>query len=592
MLAEMSNTIEQARDNSIQITARDRNANVHGVTWLARAGLGMTEWWSEKRDLKLRNFWKKSDHLSGAVYALTSKMTAIPFSVQPKDSTNDEHIAQANMLTELLRSTTQFGEGWQVFFGRWVEDLVTTDNGAFAEIIGPGDPTGPLTGPPISIAHLDSLRCVRTSDPLYPVLYRDDDGKLYKLHYTRVLYASQMSSPSKEMNGVGFCAVSRCINVAQTLIDILTFKQEKMGSRPHRAILVTKGGLDPKDVADAFAMAEGSMDNQKLSRYSKVVVTGSAAIEEAGLEVVELSKLPDGFEERTSIELGMATIALAFGMDARELFPGMTAGATRADALLQHLKQRGKGPGQVIELVENLFNNKFLPPHMRFVFDFQDDAQDRQTAEIRKVRSERVNVELLNGVIQQRTARQQMLASGDIDRGQFELLELNDGRLENGADLLSVLYNPHPRIKQYADLGVDDPLDYANNDPESMVVSISKQANELRKLAGQRNTDHLQRLEEIKLLTALEQLKRIYLAIYRSGAQTPIDRLIAAEAYLQELTDKSKSKEPTAGREMRREETISPSFNNEATLRAGQMDEDEVDDEEVDKEAADTIPFW
>ena len=62
--------------------------------------------------------------------------------------------------------------------------------------------------------------------------------------------------------------------------------------------------------------------------------------------------LPDGFDEQTSILYGMAAIALAFGVDARELFPAMSAGATRADALLQHLKQRGKGPGQILQMTE------------------------------------------------------------------------------------------------------------------------------------------------------------------------------------------------------------------------------------------------
>ncbi len=87
-----------------------------------------------------------------------------------------------------------------------------------------------------------------------------------------------------------------------------------------------------------------------MSRYSKIAVVGSASLPEASLTMTDLAGLPDNFDERTSMELGMATIALAFGMDARELFPSLTSGSTRADALIQHLKQRGKGPGQIVQL--------------------------------------------------------------------------------------------------------------------------------------------------------------------------------------------------------------------------------------------------
>ena len=157
---------------------------------------------------------------------------------------------------------------------------------------------------------------------------------------------------------------------------------ENLGSRPHREVIITKGGLDPHDIQTAFKIAEGSMDAQGLRRYSKVVVAGSQTLPEADIAKYELSQLPKGFDETTFITMGMATIALAFGTDARELFPALTAGATRADALLQHLKQRGKGPGQILQLTERLMNFKFIPPHLKFMTDFQDDAQDQQEAEI------------------------------------------------------------------------------------------------------------------------------------------------------------------------------------------------------------------
>lgn len=469
--------VAQSISNTVQSQVSNTNllpGGVLTVSWMARAGNMISPWWSPSRDKGLRNFWKRGDHLAGAVYTMTSKMTAIPFKIVPRDPSVKEDVIEARKLTEMLRGSAQFGDGWVVFFSKFVEDLLTCDNGAFAEVIGPGPKDGPLTGAPYSVAHLDSFRCQRTGNAEFPVIYHDVDGRMYKLHFTRVIFTSQMASPIAEMNGVGFCAVSRSVNVAQTLMDILIYKQEKLGSRPHRVVLITKGGLDPSDVQSAFQLAESSMDSQGLSRYSKVVVAGNAAMPEAGLDKIELSELPDGFSEETSITFGMAAIALGFGVDARELFPAMSAGATRADALLAHLKQRGKGPGQIISTVEMAFDTKYLPPHLAFVFDFQDDAEDRQRAEIRQLRANRRTLDMNTGAVTTRVMREQMLEDGDITESQFIRMELEDGRLPDNSSVLTLFYTKEKGLAKLLDLGVEDPLDKNANDQQAMLQSIQE----------------------------------------------------------------------------------------------------------------------
>lgn len=466
-MSDITPSLEKISDLSVQSRAKGALGGVFLVNWMARAGALVNPWWSTARDRDLRDFWKKSDHLSGAIYTMEARMTAIPIKIVAKDQSVKEHVRTAIRATENLYDSADFYEGWVKFFGKFIEDLVSTDNGAFAEVIGAGPKDGPIVGAPVSVAHLDSRCCQRTGDPMYPVIYHDPiSGRSYKLHFSRVLFTSQMSSADSSMLGVGFCAVSRCINVAQTLIDILTYKMEKLGSRPHKGIIITKGGLDPSDIQTAFQMAEGAMDDAGLATYSKVVVGGSSSLPEAGIDLVELSKLPDGFNEDTSILYGMAAIALAFGIDARELFPAMSSGATRADALLQHLKQRGKGPGQIIQDIERLFNFKYLPNYLEMQFDYQDDAQDRQQAEIKRIRADRRRQDASTKTMDTRTLRQQMLDDGDMTDDQFEALELADGRLEDGTSVLALFYSEDPQVTQYLDLGVDDPLDIVGNSSE------------------------------------------------------------------------------------------------------------------------------
>jgi hypothetical protein len=445
------------------------------------------------------------------MYNMIAKLTAIPFMVVPRDYTDVKLAEQAEEETERLMDGAEFGEGFNPFYSKILEDMLGTDNGWFAEVIGPGDPAGPILGQPITVAHLDSYRCQRTGKATYPVLYMDSKGKIYKLHYTRVMFNSQMSSAIDEMMGVGYCAISRATMAAQNLIDIAVYKMEKLGSRPHRELLITRGGLDPEDMRSAFAMANEMNDNQGFSRYSKIVVAGNSAMPDADVKQVTFTTLPDGFDERTSLTLGMATIAMAFGVDARDLFPGLEAGATRADALLAHLKQRGKGPGQIISDMEAQFNRKFLPPTMKMLWDFQDDAEDQQVADIKHVRSQRRERDVKVGVIDKRVAREQMVGDGDLTRKQFETLELQDGRLLDGTPVIALFASSEGRYKSLLTLeGIENPLDTTTNDPSYVIMKADAAIMKVNeKLLNASSVD--QRVIFQRADAALEQLKKLYI---------------------------------------------------------------------------------
>lgn len=510
--ADITNTISRSQELTVQSGVRLDPANrVRGVFWMARAGEYAPAWWSPQRDYWLRNFWKSSDHLAGAIGTMTAKMTAIPVRFVAKDLTNRSAVRDAELWTNLINLSPGFGNGWVVEYQKFVEDLVGCDNGAFMEVVGYGPKDGPIVGPALSVAHLDSGRCTRTGHPIYPVIYQDINGARYKLHYTRVIHTSLMPSPIEDMNGVGFSAVSRCLGVAQNLIDITVYKQEKLGSRPLREVIITKGGLDPDDVADAFELADSRLDQTGLKRYAKVVVVGSRTLPEADALRLPMADLPDGFDEKTSIILAMATIALALGMDARELFPAMESGATRADALLQHLKQRGKGPGQILQLTETQINFKLSPPHLLFVPDFQDDAQDRQAAEIAMIRANRRVQDTATGASTPRVIREQMMTAGDISREQFDQMELEDGRLEDGTQSIYLFFSKNKEMQDLISIpGVDNPLDVDSNDYDRVLGAITENVAKVAEVltnspsAGQRWT-------ALRAQSALSQLELLYM---------------------------------------------------------------------------------
>jgi len=511
-MSEIENIVEQSLANTVSKPLSDTGPGFHIFQYMVRAGLSMYPWWSAARDLQLMNFWKQVDYLSGAIYTMESKMSAIPVRVHARDQAIIEHLREADKETERLLVGSEFGNGWSTFYEKFVEALLCQDNGTFAEIIGAGRPDGPIIGRPITVRTLDPACCQRTGNPEYPVIYHEPNGKFYKLHFTRVIYKSQMESTIQQMFGVGFCAISRAINTSQTLLDILIYKQEKLGSRPRRGMLITGGGLDPEAISDAFRIVESVEDNQALSRYSKMAVVGDSSLPEAKVELIDLSSLPDGFDERTNIELGMAVIAMALGMDARELFPAIQSGTTRADALIQHLKQRGKGPGQIIQLTELLFNSKYLPPHLKLIFDFQDDEEDRQSAETKNIRSQRWGTAIKYGTLDTHTSRAQMVDVGDMERGQFERLELEDGRLPDGTgtSTLALFYSDDTGITKYLQLPIENPLDVESNTWEQIKDTVNKNV-----IAAMKTIVNSHKPEErwnARLgLSALRELKKLYL---------------------------------------------------------------------------------
>jgi len=466
-------------------------------------------WWSESRDKQLREFWKKSDHLSGAMYAMQSKMVTIPFHIEARDMTIKSHVEQAKTVTRFLMEGAEFGAGWSSFFTPVVEDLLGQDNGRFIEIVGRGRKNGPIEGAPITVTHLDARSCQRTGDPMFPVIYTDNKGRRHKMHYTRIIFDSQMSSAKEDMLGVGFCAISRAAHNAQTLIDIATYETEKMGSRPFKGVLLAGGGLDPEAVGKTFEKVRSKMDSAGFTRFSQTPVIGAPEIEVPTLEFVSLSDVPDNFDKQQYTVISMAGIALAFGVDARELWPSSETGATRADALLSHIKTQGKGPGHILETTERLFNAKYLPGHLKLIFDYQDDTQDRMRAEIKQISSRTRERNISSSVTTERIERQVMLEDGEIDKAQFDLLELESGRLSDGKSVLTLFYSEDPLIKEMLSMGITDPTVPHKNDAEKMIEKINEQRAVIYKEIADVDIAGLESAGR-QSLAALDMLEEIY----------------------------------------------------------------------------------
>jgi len=341
----------------------------------SRAQDDIPEWGLPTRDEWLREFWKSpgNDILQGAVSSMVKKMKALPWAI-----TGGERLT--TRYQSILANAEQ-GKGWGIFLDKFVQDYLTQDRGAFGEIIhATPDPNSPIVG----LAHLDAGRCWPTGNIEKPVLYEDIKGKKHLLLESQAFHLADMASPDEKMNDRGMCAVSRVLKAASVIRAFAQYKDEKLSTRPLPGLAIASG-VTQKQLRQALVAADGEeiQEHGRLMFRNIPIIAALSPEHDASIEMIEFRSIPDGFDSEAEINLFVYILALSFGVDAREFWPATTTGATKADALVQAQKARGKGPGDMISQIERVLNWKVLPPRCEFKFDFQDDEEDRLQTEIR-----------------------------------------------------------------------------------------------------------------------------------------------------------------------------------------------------------------
>lgn len=407
-------------------------------------------WWSPARDRYLDKFWPTEPFLAGAIYSVSSRNASFRWELTgPRD--------QVRWAQQLL-CQADFGDGWQPFMMKTAQDLLTTGNGAFIELIRPAKTrlngksydairaphpdsgeyiwyaydrdTGEMLSQydydlkvydsplslPVGIAHLDSARAERTGDPDYPVIYTDLKGGQHKLGFHQVLTLAEMPSPRDEWKGVQVSAVDRVLKLAQILRDLSTYKSEKVSGRFARAIHLTN--IDAQTIQDAVDQANESADAKGLLRYMQPIVAATLDPNaRPDVATLELASLPSGFEEETTMRWYIAGLATVLGVDYGFLapLPGSKLG-TAAQAETQERQARGKSSRLFMRMLAHKFNySGVLPRSVVFKFaqtdPYEESERDRAFARRTRARSTAIQ----SGEITPEIARQLAADVGDLD---------------------------------------------------------------------------------------------------------------------------------------------------------------------------------
>lgn len=369
---------------------RAETANTSGVYswWFARYddGSEISPYWSEQRDRDLREFWLRegNDILQGAVSSMVKWGSTLPWVVEGPDRVVRRY--------QSVLSESEFGQGWQSLIPKVLTDYYTQDKGATIEVIGAGNPDGPIEGPVVGLAHLDAQFVQPTGDADYPILYLNTkDGKPHRIHYSRCIRIVDMPSPNELLCGVGFCAVSRVIASSQILLKLARYKNEKLSDMPEAGLLILNN-LMPKQWADA--KAQHQRERRKLGQeiWSNIMTLFSIdPAQPATATLTSFANLPEGFDELVSTNLYVNIVALAFGVDPREFWPvsGGPLGTARESETMAN-KAKGKGKGDIISNIERAINWRVLPESVSFRFDAQDDEEDKLKAEINDLKTKSI----------------------------------------------------------------------------------------------------------------------------------------------------------------------------------------------------------
>jgi SPP1 gp7 family putative phage head morphogenesis protein len=281
------------------------------------------------------------------------------------------------------------------------------------------------------------------------------------------------------------------------------------------------------------------------------------------LETIDLKTLPESFNLDDSMRWYINQLALGFGVDYQDFapLPGRGIGSS-TEALVLHMKSRGKGPGFWMKLLEYTFNfHGLIPQNVTFSYDEQDVEADLEEAELEKIQSDSIKAYVDTGVLDPQAGRQILLDNGTISEETFDRLSV-EGDITTDVTAVDVepvenkavtqLKESHrmrrrrnrkkPR-KRYAQAATDERADFAEAERLALEDEIAAAMDDVLGRA-------MRRARTVMGLSGVEAAKRrrFTASILTGRKQTP-DDIIGDEVFWEEFrTDATATMLPFARR--------------------------------------------
>lgn len=257
--------------------------------------------------------------------------------------------------------------GWRPAISHQSLSFWNTDMGAVTELGRDG-----RKGPVRALYCVDPTLCKLTGNNKYPLRYgKPRSKKLSDWNTNDFIRVASMVSVQDKYNGLGYCAVSRVLEMVKLMVAIHEHDSEELGAKAPRGLLLLQG-ISQEQWTGAMEARQAEMEG-KGYKYFKSVATLASRNANLDAKLIALSQLPKGFDLRKWVDVLMYTYALCFGYDPAEFWPIQFGALGRGqEGTLQHEKATGKGRLDfVLSYQEQL--QEFLPETLEFAFEQRDD---------------------------------------------------------------------------------------------------------------------------------------------------------------------------------------------------------------------------
>jgi hypothetical protein len=341
------------------------------VSRFNNSGDNIPAYGTQALDYYTADLWRDEPILAGAIYSMTAKMSALTWKISGK---RNMAMYFAKIFANALYAS---GKGWGGFSDSTCVDYYTTNRGVFWETPRVGGKNGKLAG----LGHVDALCCNMTGNMREPVEYWSyETGQTLRMKPEEIIHFASLISPREQHLGIGFCAVARALKAAKLLMGLHNYDTEKLNNLPPEGI-ASVTGLTMDEFKDALALWQVKRKQDNSLTFPQVLwLIGSQPQTEVKVNLQGFSQLPESFERQPVVTQYVNTLALCFGVDARE-FWAISSGAlgTASESEIQHLKAKGKGSGELITAMERQLNSE-LPDGVDFGYDTRDIEEDMTAA--------------------------------------------------------------------------------------------------------------------------------------------------------------------------------------------------------------------
>lgn len=341
---------------------------------------------ARRRDEWLGKIWRYHPMMAGVISSMVERDKNRGFSLTGAYTT-------VRQVKELLHKADR-GAGWREHVGQLALQYYTSDFGAALQayrggervkVVSNKDGTYDIQAPAITaLFTYDVTKLVLTKNWKYPALYHDParPSKPRKVPLGEVLRFCSMRSPVEEMNGLGFCFMSRVTQLLRQMLVVLNHYDEMITGRVPRGF-VTVEGVSQAQFDAALGGFEAALARIGGEAFNGVIVLANDTGRPVKIAFQPVSQLPENFNVKEFYELMMMGLALAAGFPADEFWQISTGRGYGRGLEMENLATRAGDKGRnafAIAHQEQLQADTVLPARVFFEYYKYDVGEREQQA--------------------------------------------------------------------------------------------------------------------------------------------------------------------------------------------------------------------